>query len=353
MRRSALGAVKSMSGTHAGLWLDKFLVEAVKAAEKVVVKKALLLEAAACGVPEGYADAFKRWRDGLEADAEAGRMTIGKATVQGRMIVGLGAKGPAEAGIRLDRTWGTPMIPGSSLKGLAAASAHLLANSAAWEKPGENPRRIDEFNDFDWLFGSTDHQGAVVFHDAWWVPENDQSLPLDLDVMTVHHPEYYGGKDVPPSDMDSPVPVYFLTSRGSYLIALEGEPAWCEAALRLLELGLRELGIGAKTAAGYGRATLVKHVTKADQLRDQQAAQAARATDRLNEVGNRFNGEASHCEAIASTLLALRDELGNEAVLKRARELFAGEHRKVWKNWLEKPKRKEHELWLKKALSAG
>jgi CRISPR-associated protein Cmr6 len=52
------------------------------------------------------------------------------------MIIGLGQKGPVEAGLALEHTWGIPMIPGSALKGLTMAAAHLLLNDEdqAWRK---------------------------------------------------------------------------------------------------------------------------------------------------------------------------------------------------------------------------
>ena len=98
----------------------------------------------------------------------------------------------------------------------------------------------------------------VNCHDAWWSPTPAaKELPIDQDVMTVHHPAYYQGRtDAEPSDMDNPVPIPFATVKGSYLVVLEGPHLWCEAAMEILRIGLEQTGLGAKTAAGYGRAKL-------------------------------------------------------------------------------------------------
>ena len=237
---------------HWGLWLDRYLNSEDSQDHGPHIRSIVDRPA-----PNGYDEAFNRWRDSWGADVE--RLLL-HAVVQGRMVVGLGAKGSLEAGIHLDHTWGVPKIPGSALKGVAAAAAHQLTSDLTWKKRSQDSRAADKnVSDFDILFGTTDEQGAVRFHDAWWIP--DQNVrPLQLDVMTVHHPKYYqaGGSNVaPPSDTDSPTPLPFASVQGRFLIVIEGGNAdWREAAADFLYLGLSHLGIGAKTNSGYGRATL-------------------------------------------------------------------------------------------------
>ncbi len=261
----ALSNTPKTQGFHVGLWLDKYLKEqyivgehgAGSPAEKQAksARSTHLKAAEKPPIPEGYKEAYERWEQGLK---EAGCHTT-TAKVEGRMIVGLGDKNPLEMGITLQHTWGVPYIPGSALKGLASATAARLIADKDWQRTKTLP--ADEKSSADILFGDTEQIGRIIFHDAWWIP-NEAHVPIHLDVMTVHHPEYYQkaipNDLVPPSDTDSPNPVSFLSTNGSYLIALEGDPLWCRAAYDLLEIGLTDLGVGAKTHSGYGRLRLGK-----------------------------------------------------------------------------------------------
>jgi CRISPR-associated protein Cmr6 len=181
-----------------------------------------------------YRLAFRRWEAYWTKEAPEGRLCV-KGRVRGRMAVGLGAKGVLEVGIRLSQSYGVPVIPASAVKGVLRSA-------------------LDEEADKDligFLFGSEDEQGFVWFQDAWWVPESRS--PLAVDVMTVHHPKYYSG-DGPPSDCDSPNPVQFLSVRGTFLFVAEGpNREWRDYLDSLLKQTLEKQGIGAKTAAGYGR----------------------------------------------------------------------------------------------------
>ncbi len=276
-RRNQLNGVGESAPVtaHWGLWLDRFLSGDTSESHGPHIRTVADRVA-----PDGYADRFKTWRQGfLESGAEC---LVLEAEVQGRMIVGLGSKGTLEAGIRLDHTWGVPVIPGSSLKGVAAAGAHLLRgeNDAHWSKPVSPDAGARADSDFDVLFGSTDQSGAVRFHDAWWIPGTGDDKPLRVDVMTVHHADYYQaaeGREVPPpSDMDSPNPVAFVSAVGRYLIVLEGaNDTWRRAAADFLSLAFKHLGVGAKTNAGYGRLKLeengVPYVLRAERAADEAA----------------------------------------------------------------------------------
>ena len=234
---------------HVGLWIDKFLPHQEKGAGQ---KKADHFEQAACSSVSGIYEAFfDRWKKSLaEADTQTHR-----ATVQGRLAIGLGGESVLETAISLHRTYGVPYIPGSAIKGLAAHYARNRLDDM-WKKK-ERAKGADgklELNPYTILFGDTDIAGYVTFYDALYIPgSSKEDKPLALDVINVHHPDYYGGKDVPPADWDSPTPVSFLSTTGSYLIALGGPKDWVDAAFKILACALHEEGIGAKTSSGYGR----------------------------------------------------------------------------------------------------
>ena len=261
-QRNVLYNKKPGSSPHAGLWLDKFLTDQTeegKKDEKASQAKAKLIkELCDIKVPDGYQAAFAR-RESLFTDLKVKKLAnYCAATVDCRIIIGLGQKGSAEAGLALEHTWGVPIIPGSALKGLTMAAAHLLLEDERWRKNAD--KRGDSLA---LLGGTTEHIGNVIFHDAWWIPEQEK-LPIQPDVMTVHHPDYYKDGGKAPSDMDSPIPIPFASVTGKYLVVVEStfplkaeeQKDLLEAALYILKLGLAHLGIGAKTNAGYGRMTL-------------------------------------------------------------------------------------------------
>jgi CRISPR-associated protein Cmr6 len=181
-----------------------------------------------------YRLAYRRWEKHWSLEAP-GRFCM-KGTVNGRLATGLGNESVLEVGIRLSHSYGTPVIPGSALKGVLRA-------------------RIEDEGLRDFLFGSPSSSAFVEFQDAWWIP--DSRSPFALDVMTVHHPDYYAGKGAP-TDFDNPNPVQFLSVRGSFLFAAQflGEDpkgAWKGYVQKLLKDTLEKDGVGGKLSGGYGR----------------------------------------------------------------------------------------------------
>lgn len=108
----------------------------------------------------------------------------------------------SKSAVSLHRTYGTPLIAGSALKGLAAGFAARTLGDAAWKKRDGMSHGA--------LFGTHEAAGCVAFHDALWVPGGpEERLPLNLNVMTVHHARYYQGKpdhEAPPADWIIPTP---------------------------------------------------------------------------------------------------------------------------------------------------
>ncbi len=108
-------------------------------------------------------------------------------------------------------------------------------------------------------FGSQEAGGACIFYDAVVARLSDQGTLFEADVMTPHFGDYYtSGGEQPPHDADSPNPITFVTVAAGTTFAFavglrpNGDPAVGDQAVRWLQAALGELGIGAKTAAGYG-----------------------------------------------------------------------------------------------------
>jgi CRISPR-associated protein Cmr6 len=166
-----------------------------------------------------------------------------------RVIVGLGAESVLETSIRLHRIYGFPIIPGSALKGVTRAYARLVEG-----KDEDDPT-------FEEVFGKSPPKaqaGKVIFFDA--IPANPANLTLELDVMNPHYGPYYQRSE-PPADYHNPEPVFFLTiGPGSeFLFAVASrERGLAQKAQQWLTCALTEMGIGAKTVAGYGLWTNVQ-----------------------------------------------------------------------------------------------
>jgi CRISPR-associated protein Cmr6 len=217
--------------------------------EKAILKKEGLETVRRASIDKELFSAIqKRWREILKEY----NGSVFEAASDWRLIVGLGRKGPMEVGFTFHRLYGIPLIPGSSLKGIARAYANLVLGMG------------EEDPDFRTIFGCAPQPGEegkaqtghAIFFDA--IPA---VLPqLELDVMNPHFPDYYQGEE-PPSDWQSPVPIYFLTVKPGtrFLFGVGWRGKLDEESKRLQDLatewlknGLQELGAGAKTTAGYG-----------------------------------------------------------------------------------------------------
>ena len=182
-----------------------------------------------------------------------------------RLSFGLGADHPFENGFSFEYISGMPVLPGSTLKGLARAYGRLagVAQDHLDLLFGRGPAVDDGGGDEGgWV-------GAVVFLDAW--PEA-KGLALEVDILNPHEPGYYrdvqaGKADVVPLGTDSPIPVTFLAVktgaryRVRVLSRAGSDGTLLDDALTLLEYALEDVGVGGKTAAGYGRMEPVERRT--------------------------------------------------------------------------------------------
>ncbi|MBI3977284.1 MAG: type III-B CRISPR module RAMP protein Cmr6 [Chloroflexi bacterium] len=229
---------------NVGLALDRYLTDAVGGENQAL--KDLLQRVGAAAPPSIYAAAYARWSSRLAA---LPNVAAQRFRVRSRLIVGLGGESVRETAVALLRGYGVPCIPGSALKGLASRyTAGFLSQADAGLKSGGAAHQV--------LFGERESAGYMTCFDAWYVPRSAPDHPFAQDVITVHHPSYYGrrGVDAAPWDFDDPNPVPLVSARGDYLVAVQGpDRAWADFALKVLDRALADWGIGAKTSSGYGR----------------------------------------------------------------------------------------------------
>lgn len=218
----------------------------------------------------------------LQARHSAALEAIGACSVEmktdGPLTLHISRGGTWEnAGICLHPVYGFAYIPGTGIKGLVRSWAETI-----WAQGQDN--KEEAWHRIDNLFGyganSESHKfssprrntpgwrpdgihpkqaasaGRLVFHDAW-----PTAWPcLEVDITNNHHTKYYSdeGKSGH-GDWEDPVPVYFLCvqSNTSFDFAISdrkpcGDDAIEEATKWLVD-ALQTNGVGAKTAAGYGR----------------------------------------------------------------------------------------------------
>ncbi|MGB9618950.1 MAG: type III-B CRISPR module RAMP protein Cmr6 [Armatimonadota bacterium] len=247
MRRQVLP--DPVRGTHPGLLLSYYLSTDDAAAKAGLMKQAI--DALRAILPL-YRHAYDRWKANTAPGSGAARSEK-VAAVRHRMALGLGRESVVETGVALHHTYGTPILPGSALKGLAAHYCHQVwgsANGDFLQAPAGRNFRV--------LFGDIEDAGHIVFHDAWVEPDS-LLKSLQLDVMTPHHTQYNIDGSAPPSDLDDPIPVPFLSVCGKFRIVVECDVGntegqkWADLALAILTEALKHWGVGGKTSSGYGR----------------------------------------------------------------------------------------------------
>jgi CRISPR type III-B/RAMP module RAMP protein Cmr6 len=215
------------------------------------------------------------------------------ATLSKRAVIGLANASPWEnSGWAFHHTYGVPMIPGDSLKGLmrhyleeelgSRTGKDLLealgfsdGDRAAQYLAALSPQHLQSLSAkglANLLFGKPGSDGAeglLAVYDVWPEAPDGGGGWFALDVVTSHHRDYYTsgyGENSKASDKDQPNPVHFLTLRPglNFHIALastavaDKKPsdfiqAIVEVGKALCLKALAEWGVGAKTGTGYGR----------------------------------------------------------------------------------------------------
>jgi CRISPR-associated protein Cmr6 len=226
---------------HTGLLLTRSLQQSEEGEKPL--KRALLEKACQTETSGFYESALQRWKKATSGEGFAGF----DAPLEGRLLLGLSTGGALETGVSTHHSYGMPMIAGSSVKGVAHAHARTigLTPDVLAVLFGEDEETAKD--------GRVAGAGCLIWHDAWWISNNQKiTQPFVDEVVTVHHQEYYADKQKSATDFDSPVPNQQMSVQGGFYFVVEGDAAWASFASLLLKQALQQHGIGAKTAAGYG-----------------------------------------------------------------------------------------------------
>ncbi|MCQ2103252.1 MAG: type III-B CRISPR module RAMP protein Cmr6 [Fibrobacter sp.] len=194
---------------------------------------------------ECYSYAFKQWKSALERQENALCFSV---VALSKVILGSGNASSIEVGLNLNKPWGVPYISGSSIKG--AIASYLRRTGTMSEESA------DYVNIFGGAYNNEKYSGSVVFNDAWLYFDTDSWFVKDI--INPHYQKYYNG-DGMPNGMDSPVPVKTLAldSGLSFFVSMQGPRELLEYLKNVMEKAFEEVGIGAKTAVGYGRFKVV------------------------------------------------------------------------------------------------
>lgn len=180
-----------------------------------------------------------RW----EAMAAAMKAATFTARPEWRVVVGLGTNEILQGGITLHHVYGIPIVPATALKGVARYYAEAV-EEASVSLVGH-------------LFGQAEEEarrGDLVFLDG--IPVTPPQMERDL--MNPHWVTYYGGREnVPPAEYIRPNPIFFLTigKESPFLFgvaSISKDETAVKQGITWLQQGLQDLGVGAKTANGYG-----------------------------------------------------------------------------------------------------
>jgi CRISPR-associated protein Cmr6 len=173
---------------------------------------------------------------------EVGAVTF-RARPEWRVIVGLGTNAILGAGMALHPIFGLPIVPATALKGVTRCYATWVLGRPAEE--------------LDTLLGKVEDDDPL--RGDLLILEGIPAAPpvVERDVINPVFGPYYQEANTPPANYLGPHPLFFLAvgARSPYLFgvaSLSGDRAAAEQGARWLQGALTELGVGAKTGAGYG-----------------------------------------------------------------------------------------------------
>lgn len=176
---------------------------------------------------------------------------------QTRLILGADSDTPYSNVVllKLHQLYGLPYLSASSIKG-------SFRNFWILSYFGGNEAVALKDTTFRQLFGASDDDGAgigaLVFFDTF-----PKKFSLTLDIQTPHYQKYYAGSE-PPTDTQSPVPIYLLCltdCQFDIALACQDAALWQDEREKILQTFkalLTDYGLGAKTALGYGIGTAEK-----------------------------------------------------------------------------------------------
>ncbi len=257
-----------------------------------------------------YKYALKKWRQKMEKSDDV--ICFEMKTIS-PMVIGKRDQNVHEFGMTLQLPWGTPVIPGSAVKGVASAFAHQTGGEH-WYKKQSNKRQSPEdaiaaasagkhsLVMFGGITADNDeYAGCLDFFDAWWVPSGNHTSaasPFCKDIINSHYSVYYQDGKTAPHGMENPIPNPFAVIKPGekFLFAIKGPQTWGKLAKNILVKAAADFGFGAKTGLGYGRLKYIKTpaeiAREIPHLSDQELAELFSKNNQDEHLNDAFKTEA-------------------------------------------------------------
>jgi len=274
------------------------------------------------------------------------------------LAVGLGNEHPVENGFSFLVPYGLPYISGSGIKGVLRRAAELMSSG---NYSVDNDKVMVESDDVGLLFGvegdgkddSPEKMGAkgcLRFWDAF--PDIDK---MAVEVMTPHYSHYLNPEPnkepAAPHDQGKPIPIPFLvvpSDKNMNIIVdcatdlIPDNYRWEEKLESIIVFAGKWVGLGAKTAIGYGAFEIntalyeEKKREKLEELRlssmtpeDREIAEAEGSLKKLSDDFNELKrvdkqfkpGEIKHKEML-DKIFKLCAELKSESCKKLLDEVL-------------------------------
>jgi CRISPR type III-B/RAMP module RAMP protein Cmr6 len=271
-----------------------------------------------------------------------------------RLLLHLGRSSVLEnVGIYCDRTTGLPVIPGTAVKGVVSTWACWEGNlsrdafSTQRSALGANLVAVLGANPTQDV-GASDSAGGVVFLGAF-----PQTLPgLELDIVTPHPQEGRGRITPSPFLAIKPNTHWDFALLAAPRVSLETAPDVLKTAACWLTECLTQIGLGAKTASGYGG---FRELTDTEHQQDKQrfdsllAGLAAKAAEAAMTPEARAYHDFVRC---VSDWAAIARDIGNKSEAEKGHILrfFRSEQgQAIIKGWPKSDKAKARIAALKQA----
>jgi len=266
---------------------------------------------------------------------------------ESRLLLHLGRANVLEnVGLYCERTTGLPIIPGTALKGVVSTwacwSEHFNPADGAFREFSKNSTQRRNFTAQEAqlarrILGDDNPNGSESAGEVIFLGGFPLTVPaLGLDIVNPHH-------DAQGNPVDPKPNTFLCLEPGTqWRFAFYVRPGAQQAGdliattKRWMEEALTQLGIGAKTAAGYGR---FRTPTDADRQAAQQAAAA----------GEQAQQEADRARQQAAVQASLQSDYPNEVTFRNRvlAKLVPGQIDQL-KSEIELLKKPENAKWLEK-----